>query len=72
MSRALRDLLKLIDRCTYGDSYGVDGSDFVACRICERESGAGLLFKNGWHAKDCPVPRIQQKYEGKGQKRGAA
>jgi hypothetical protein len=66
-SRYLRDLLRLLDRCTYGDSYGVHGSDFVVCRICERESGAGVLAKPNWHADDCPVPRLQRKLNGKGQ-----
>lgn len=69
MSRgALKDLLALLDRCTYGDSYGVDGSDFTCCRICQHESGAGWLMKPNWHATDCPVPRLQRKYEHRGQK----
>ncbi|SAL59370.1 hypothetical protein AWB71_03274 [Caballeronia peredens] len=62
MSRATRDLRKLLERCTYSDDYGIDGSTFVGCRICERESGAGLLLKPGWHAKDCPVPGLQRKH----------
>lgn len=70
MSRHLRDLLKLLEQATYEDSYGVYGSEFVACRICERDS-AGR--KPQWHAPGCPVPRLLSKYEGKGQRpRGVA
>jgi hypothetical protein len=63
MSRHLRDLKKMLDKATYEDSYGVHGSDFTVCRICERESGAGMLRKPNWHASDCPVPRLQKKYQ---------
>lgn len=66
MSRHLRDLIRLVDRCTYSDSYDVQGSDFTVCRICERESGAGVLARPNWHAEDCPVPRLQRKVQGKG------
>jgi hypothetical protein len=72
MSRAQRDLLTLIERCTYSDDYDIPGSTFLCCRICERESGAGVLFKPDWHSASCPVPRLQAKYAGKGQRRGAA
>ncbi len=72
MSRIpLKDMQALLDRATYSDSYGVDGSDFVVCRICERESGAGLIsIQRGpnWHAPDCPVPRLQRKYDHRGAK----
>lgn len=64
MSRSTRDLRALLERCTVNDDYGVPGSTFVRCRICEHESGAGLLLKPGWHAQDCPVPRLQSKYQG--------
>lgn len=68
MSRVpLKDMHALLERATYYDSYGVDGSDFTVCRICERESGAGVLFRPDWHAADCPVPRLQRKYEHRGQ-----
>lgn len=63
MSRVpMKDMHALLDRATYIDSYGVDGSDFTVCRICERESGAGVLRKADWHEAGCPVPRLQRKY----------
>lgn len=62
MSRHLRDLLVVLDRATYTDSYGVYGSDFTVCRLCDHESGAGVLAKANWHASHCPVPRLQKKY----------
>lgn len=68
MSRYTRDFLDLLDCCTYQDDYGVHGSDFTVCRICDCESGAGVLSKPNWHASDCPVPRLQKKYSGKGQR----
>lgn len=68
MSRvSLKDMQALLERATYSDSYGVDGSDFVVCRICECESGAGMLARPNWHAADCPVPRLQRKYADRGQ-----
>ncbi len=66
MSSPLRDLLKLLEHATYGDDYGIHGSEFTACRICERASEAGLLFKPGWHQSWCPVPRLQRKYQDRG------
>lgn len=69
MSRVpLKDMKALLERATYNDDYGVYGSTFTVCRICERESGAGVLRKPNWHAADCPVPRLKVKYD----KRGAA
>lgn len=62
MSRHLRDLRKLLDHAIYETDYGVPGSPFWVCRICEHESGAGLLARPGWHATDCPVPRLLRKY----------
>lgn len=67
MSRHLRDLLTLLDRATYDDDYGVCGSTFQVCRICNCESGAGVLARPNWHARWCPVPRMQAKYVGRGQ-----
>jgi hypothetical protein len=67
-SHFLRDLIDLVDRSTFYDSYGVDGSDFTVCRICERESGAGVLHKPGWHASDCPIPRLQKRLANRGRK----
>jgi len=68
MSRDTRDLLALLDRCTYEDDYGVDGSTFYVCRICECESGAGMLMKSDWHDGNCPVPRLQKKHVGRGRR----
>jgi hypothetical protein len=69
MSRIpLKDMQALLERATYEDSYGVYGSEFLVCRICERESGAGVLAKPNWHAHDCPVPRLQRKYSHRGAK----
>lgn len=74
MSRVpLKDIHALLELATYSDSYGVHGSDFTVCRICERESGAGVLFKPNWHAAHCPVPRLKRKYSQRGcAKTGAA
>lgn len=70
MSRVpLKDMQALLERATYRDNYGVYGSDFTTCRICERESGAGVLFKPNWHAPYCPVPRLKRKYDHRGVKR---
>jgi hypothetical protein len=69
MSRVpLKDMQVLLERATYEDSYGVYGSEFAVCRICERESGAGVLAKPNWHAPDCPVPRLKRKYDHRGAK----
>ena len=69
MSRVpLKDMKALLERVTYNDDYGVHGSTFTVCRICEHESGAGVLRKPNWHSADCPVPRLKAKYD----KRGAA
>lgn len=62
MSRHLRDLLRLLDQATESDSYGVPGSDFTRCKICEHESGAGMFARPNWHKTGCPVPRLQAKY----------
>jgi hypothetical protein len=73
MSRgALKDLKALLERCTSTDSYGVEGSDFAICHICHHESGAGVLWRQHWHAKDCPVPRLTRKYEHRGQQERAS
>lgn len=62
MSRHLRDLLALLDRTTTTDSYGVEGSDFSVCKICDSENSPGVLAKETWHRSWCPVPRLQKKY----------
>lgn len=66
MSRHLRDLLTLLDHAVYADDYGVEGSTFYVCRYCESESGAGVLMEPDWHRANCPVPRMQRKYVGRG------
>lgn len=66
-SHFLRDLIDLVERSTYGDDYGVYGSDFTCCRICERESGAGVLKKPNWHAPSCPIPKLQRRLMKRGQ-----
>ena len=63
----LRDLIDLVDRSVYSDDYGVHGSTFSVCRICDSESGAGVLRKPGWHAADCPIPKLQSRLKGRGQ-----
>lgn len=68
MSRVpLKDMQAILERATYVDDYGVYGSSFSVCRICERESGAGVQFRPNWHAADCPVPRLKRKYSHRGQ-----
>lgn len=37
------------------DSYGVEGSTFYTCRVCDGESAAGLLNKGIQHESNCPV-----------------
>jgi hypothetical protein len=67
MSRVpLKDMKAILDRATYHDDYDVEGSTFIVCRICEHSSDAGILRKPGWHAKDCPVPRLKKKYDQRG------
>lgn len=66
MSSPLRDLLKMLEHATYVDDYDIQGSEFTVCRICESASGAGVLWKPGWHQKWCPVPRLQRKYQDRG------
>jgi len=75
MSRIpLKDMQAILERTTYQDDYGVHGSIFIHCRICDHESGAGVLYRPNWHAADCPVPRLKRKYSERGaiKKGGAA
>lgn len=37
------------------DSYGVHGSDFHVCRLCEGASGAGVLNNGIQHERNCPL-----------------
>lgn len=39
------------------DSCGVLGSDYEVCRLCDVESGAGILNKGIQHTSDCPLGR---------------
>lgn len=41
------------------DSYGVHGSDFSICRLCDGESGPGRLNKGIQHDSDCPLGRYE-------------
>jgi len=68
MARELRDIKALLDKCIRLDDYGVQGSTFAVCQICDHSSGAGMLWKEPWHAKDCPVPRLERKYVKRGRK----
>lgn len=38
-----------------GDNYGVEGSDFQYCKLCQRESGAGMLNHGIPHEASCPL-----------------
>jgi hypothetical protein len=68
MSRpSLKDMQKLLSACIEADSYGVDGSDFLRCKVCGNESGAVLLARPGWHEASCPVPGLRRKYGYRGQ-----
>lgn len=44
-----------LDSLIEADSYGVWGSDFYRCRICQNESGAGVLNNGIEHEGDCPL-----------------
>lgn len=44
-----------INALTRRDDYGVYGSDFYSCRLCDAESGAGLLNKGIPHEHGCPL-----------------
>lgn len=44
-----------LDQLTRRDDYGVYGSDFYSCRLCDAESGAGVLNKGIPHELGCPL-----------------
>lgn len=44
----------ILDNAVYGDSYGVHGSDFLACRFCTGGGAPGVAME---HEADCPVAR---------------
>ncbi len=48
-----------LERCNVNtDSYGVHGSNFRICNICEAESGAGMLDKGIPHDPDCLIAKL--------------
>lgn len=51
----IRVVLLPVDELLRLDSYGVDGSDFQVCRLCDAESGAGLLARGIKHEGLCPL-----------------
>jgi hypothetical protein len=59
--RALPDPILRIRRSELirTDNYGVHGSDFHICRLCDRESGAGVLNKGISHESGCPLGRYE-------------
>lgn len=46
----------LIDRIEYSDSYGVPGSDFKCCHLCNGGGAPGVRFEHDSH---CPVLRCE-------------
>jgi hypothetical protein len=48
-------LLLSRDELIRHDDYGVYGSDFFTCRLCDKSSGAGLLNKGIDHEGLCPL-----------------
>lgn len=46
----------LIDRIEYSDSYGVPGSDFKCCHLCNGGGAPGVIFEHDSH---CPVLRCE-------------
>ena len=64
--RAKRDRITLyVDDLIIRDNYGVHGSDFYFCRLCERESGAGVLNEGIPHKDWCPLGRYLKRKEKK-------
>lgn len=47
----------ILDRATYGNSYGVPGSDFQACHFCMGGGAPGVELV---HAPDCPLSRYPE------------
>lgn len=54
-ARALN--LVLSEAVVIHDSYGVQGSDFDTCLVCQAGGAPGIPFK---HAADCPVGRAEE------------
>ena len=44
----------ILDHATYGDSYGVHGSDFECCHFCQGGGAPGVALE---HTPDCPVSK---------------
>lgn len=57
-----RSLADVLNAALVADSYGVEGSDFVYCRICDSSSQPGFLYKPGWHKESCPVKRAENSH----------
>lgn len=54
---AIPDGMVLVDKSDLieEDSYGVYGSEFYVCKLCRRESGAGILNNGIDHDESCPL-----------------
>ena len=48
----LQDML--FDATCYSDSYGVPGSDWTVCGLCDAEDDPGLLSRGVPHKMTCP------------------
>lgn len=48
------------ERAVYGNSYGVHGSDFTCCMMCQGGGAPGIAFK---HDDDCPIIRCEAEAE---------
>lgn len=55
--KARAALAYLIDQIEYSDSYGVQGSGFMACHLC---SGGGAPGVHLVHDADCPVTHVER------------
>ncbi|WBU27517.1 hypothetical protein OOZ54_12515 [Rhodopseudomonas palustris] len=54
--RSKAALAYLIEHATYGNSYGVIGSDFECCHFCNAGGAPGVAFE---HDKTCPVLKCE-------------
>jgi hypothetical protein len=57
---AIGKLALIIDRVVYSDSYGVPGSDFSCCHLCNAGGAPGIPFEHETH---CPVLGLGATYE---------
>lgn len=53
------DAQRLVDAAIYTDSYGVSGSDFRACRICDHSNQPGLNARADWHPETCAAKQME-------------